>query len=265
MACRAFSIFFLIGFSFFSANAEPSKAQALFQEGIRLFQEKNYPEASAHFAQAAELSPNNGMILYNWAVSLLQEGRAPAAAGALRKALSTHPDFSAAKRALEYTEKYLKPTPHMGEASLWEIYRSRWLSTLSIHHLLALTLLFLIPGGYLMLKYWGRRKRAFDNETPLPSFPSVGVGISALFVVSLVVTLTKAYSFLETRATVITETAQLRSGPSLDDTALLALSGGTEVIIHRSAGEWAQVSYPGGLSGWVEKSSLFHTSGKAPW
>src|SRR5690606_16121513 len=107
---------------------------------------------------------------------------------------------------------------------------------------------------------WGRRRFAFQNEMPLPPFPTVGAIIFSFFVISLVVTLTKAYSFLETRATVVVESAQLRSGPSLDDTALLALNGGTEVIIHRSNGDWAQVSYPGGLSGWVEKPSLFHTS-----
>ncbi len=72
----------------------------------------------------------------------------------------------------------------------------------------------------------------------------------------------------------VTEKVEARTSPGQDQAVLFDLFEGMEVIVRESIktgaeGEnsqhWVQVTYPGGMTGWIPAETMMHTSGKAPW
>lgn len=247
------------------SHIQSPSAQELYLSGIKSYQSSKFEEASQNFRLAFAKEPQNRSILFNWGLSEYKQGKIGMAAAAWRRALAIDPDFSVARRALEVLSPELPTAQSLSDGKFFETFRSTVLVHVSLTQVATVTALFLLGAGWLLLTYLGKRRRALEEEQQLPSFPSVGVALLIMFLLSSFTGLTKVYDFFQPRATVIATTASVYSGPSENSSSLFELAEGLEVIMNREQGTWRQVSSPGGLSGWVKQDSLFQTSGLQQW
>jgi Flp pilus assembly protein TadD len=80
---------------------QPSDADAHAALGTIQFKQQKYPEALAHFREAARLNPQNADVQANLGTLLAIAGDLPAAAQAFENALRLNPDQKAARANLE--------------------------------------------------------------------------------------------------------------------------------------------------------------------
>jgi hypothetical protein len=119
--------------------------------------------------------------------------------------------------------------------------------------------IFLLTGSWLLLRYFGARRRALLDEQPLPPFPTVGIVLSLGFFVMSFLAVAKAVDQSSLRGTVLPKKIEARSTPDAAGTVLFDLYEGLEVIVQQANDSWIQVTYPGGPTGWVPKSAVFTT------
>lgn len=233
-----------------------------FEAGIHAYKSKKYEEARLAFSQALEREPFSVQALTNLALVQYQLGQKGWAVALLRKAQYLDPDFSTPKSALEYVLPQLdvKEVPH--EIQLWETIRSHFIVPFSSTGFLALTAFSMFASGWLFLGYMGRRREAFREEKPLPDFPWIPTLISVVFLTMLTLTVLKLWDHEIPRGTVVAEKVTVYSAPNDESVALFDLFAGLEIVLKQTDGQWIQVTYPGALTGWIPKSTVFQTSGR---
>ena len=109
----------------------------------------------------------------------------------------------------------------------------------------------------------------------MPPFPSVAVIAGVLFVSGAALSASKAYDQSVIRGTIISKQVPVLSSPDSSATQLFDLYEGLEVIVRQFSSEksadaenngakkdWVQVSYPGGSTGWIPRSSIVTTQDK---
>ncbi|MDC0980104.1 hypothetical protein OAQ84_00065 [Bdellovibrionales bacterium] len=236
-----------------------------FNLGIGAFQKGEFTEASKKFEEALNASPDSTSVLYNWGLSLYKEKKIGLALAAWRRARALSPSFRESHRALEHAKKETHAAAFDGEGSDWETFRNSTLVHISFHWVAGLTLLLLFLGGFYLLKYMASRKFALREETPLPKAPVMAFTVLFFGTALLLLSICKIYDQLEPRATVIVEKATVYTAPSTDDNQIFELREGVEVLPLRTEESWVQIQSLGGLSGWIQLNSIYHTSGKQLW
>ncbi|MCB0357833.1 MAG: hypothetical protein KDD40_12540, partial [Bdellovibrionales bacterium] len=240
--------------------AKPVNPEQAFVKGINAYQQGEYAKASGFFKAAAVSEPHNEVVFYNWGLAEMNLENWGWSVALLRKALALSPSFKEARRALKYvTEKLPNPIANYSPEGLGA-FRSQFLTKVSWHLLLLSCLLLLLFSGLTLIKYFGRRKKAFAEEEPLPAFPVLGSLSSILFIVLLFCLGLKSLDLFESHATLVVEMAQLHTGPSTDDTILFEVFAGQDLILAQKHKDWLQVRIPGGVTGWLPANVLFLTS-----
>ena len=242
-----------------------SRFEDAFQAGVTNYQAKMFDQAREAFQKSLELSPNSTSALTNLALAQFQLGQKGMAIALLRKASALDPDFSTPKAALSFIlpQMDVKEIPH--EIRMWESLRSQLLVPVALSVFLSLTALFFFASGWLLLSFFGARKKAFKDEAPLPNFPVIATLVTVGFIAFLSLSVLKIWDHTIPRATVIAEKVSVLSAPDEKAPSLFELYSGLEVVIESVNQNWVQVTYPGAMTGWVPKSSLYHTTGRAPW
>lgn len=240
-------------------NAESLSSAQLFEQGIKSYQAKDYSKAAEFFTQSLDKDPNIAMVLTNLAFSEFQLGKKPLAIGLLRKALSIDPDLDAAKAGLKFvlSQMQIREVPHKIET--YESFRSNLLLPVSLSAYIILSALCLFASGWILISYGGRRKKALEDEKSPPSFPIIGTLLGLVFVVVTGLLALKIYDSTIIRGTIVEDQISLQTAPGDNQVTILDLYGGMEVVVVGLKGEWAQITYPGSLTGWVKKSSLMMT------
>lgn len=238
------------------ANAETAEVQ--FQSGLASFQSKQYEEAAKSFQAVLDSGLVSAEVLHNLALSNYQLGKKALALAQWRKALVLSPGHRAARSGLTYAEKSLG----LGGFERDPVSRllRQTVDTFSIFDVLWLLALALGVTGWLWLKFFIARRRALEEELPLPSTPSAAIILTVLVLgCAGLTTLKISYSSL-TRATVIAPNANALSLPTEGSVGLFELKGGVEVLVRRHNSNWYQVQNSDGASGWVKDADLFITS-----
>lgn len=265
---RLFSTFLLLWMSSISLAQEPAietgTSEQLYLTGVSHFQKQQYKEAADSFRLAFQKDRNNRAILYNWGIAEHKLGNSGMAAGAWRRALNVDPEFSRAAKALDFISPQISASRSQ-DLGFFETFRQNILNHVSPAQLGGTSILLLFSSGWLLLGYLGKRRRAFNENTSLPTFPAIGLSLFILCLLSMSIGAAKVYDLTQPRATIITTTASVFSGPHNDSPTLFEVSAGFEVILRRHQEGWMQVVSPGGLSGWMKKDSLFQTSGWDLW
>jgi tetratricopeptide (TPR) repeat protein len=237
------------------AQDTPTFAQ-LFETGGKAYQSKDYNAAKTAFEQALKLEPHSEYALTNLALTEFQLGQRGRALGALRRALKVNPEFSTSRAALTFIEKQMpvKEIPH--EIQWFERIRENFLNHFSLNIFLVMTALFLFSVGWLGLRYWSERKAAIEDQRALPK-ASFTWSLSLIgLVVFLGFTILKTVDGLHDRATIVLEKVPVKSAPDANSPDLFDVYEGLEVIVEQTRDSWAQITYPGALSGWIPKESL---------
>ncbi len=234
-----------------------------FSNANQLYLTGKYAESAEAYAALFAKEPLSTPLLLNWGLASFQSGKRGLAVGLWRRALVIDPTFSEARSALAYATRSMQL--RAPDDSLWlEGLRQKVLGHVSLNTMLGMTLIFLVLGGWPMVSYLGRRRKALQKELPLPELPWAGALLSLLFIGSLVMTTLKAVERSIPRGTAITSVS-VRSGPSEASSSLFELREGSDVMLRQSKKGWTQIHDPGGMTGWVPEASLFQTSGMPIW
>jgi hypothetical protein len=233
-----------------------------FARGTKSYQEQKFADAIGYFHNALDLHPDNATVLTDLGLSYFQNNQKGLSIAMLRRALYIDPSQSVAEAALKFVLSQLevKEIPHQIET--YERLRSSVLNSLSLSGFHLLTALLLFSSGFIWLRFLGRRRKSFELEETPPTTPMIGLLLAAGLLLSFSFTVLKIYDLSVPRATIIADKVSAQTAPGEGQTGLFDLYAGFEVIIRNATSDWIQISYPGGLTGWVKKDSLMATSGK---
>lgn len=247
---------------FFVLCAQQTLAQqdafpTLFNNGVKAYQAKDFPLAQEQFKKALALDPHNATALTNLALVEFQLKNKGLSIALFRHALDINPEFTTAQDGLKFalSQLEIKEVPHKIET--YETIRSRFLVPIPLFFYQVLTCILLFSAGWLLIGYWGKRRRAIQEESAFPAIPFIGILFSLGFVLCAILLGLKIYDHTIPRGTIISDKVSLQSAPGADQVAVLDLHPGFEVIIHATSGEWVQVTYPGSFTGWMKKSDLY--------
>lgn len=232
----------------------------IFRDGVTAYQSKDFSKASEAFKQAITLHQTNAAALTNLGLAEYNLGKFGLALAYWRIAIYIDPDFFPAQSALRYALSKLavKEIPH--EIETWENIRSYALIPVPIQAYLVLSALFLFSAGWLVINFWGRRKKAQAEEQAPPPVPTLGVIFAIFFVLCSTLVVMKAIDSQVSRGTIIVEKISAQAAPGEGQASLFELYEGLEVKIKSESGDWLQVTYPGALTGWIPKSALMQTT-----
>ncbi len=245
--------------------ASAESTASFFSQGVAAYTQADYAKASEFFLKALDENPQSSEVLTNLGLTEYKLGHIGSSLGFLRKALGISPYNSTAFEALKFAtaQSHIKEIAH--HSDFFEDLRRGFLLWIPFEGYLLLTAMLLLFSGWIWLGFWGRRKITQENEEAPPAFPFIGLFLSALCVLSVCLTLSKFIELSQVRATVLEDRVSAKLGPGDDQPVLFDLYEGIEVIQLRDDKDWAQVKYPGGLTGWVAKKSIMITSQRAPW
>ncbi len=231
-----------------------------FQQGVKLYQNKDFKAAHSNFEEALKQQPHNISVLTNLGLVTFDMGKKGLALGYLRRALELEPDFRPAEQAYDYVWSQLevKELPHRIET--YETFRQYFLKEVSLSSYLLLGGLCFLISGWLLIRYFGVRKKAMQQELPLPPVPGVGFTVGFFFIALFILSLFKLYDLSIQRGTIILEKVSMHTAPSESEASLFELTQGLEVVARKTEGDWVQVTYPGGPTGWIKKSELMMTT-----
>ncbi|MGZ3742956.1 MAG: hypothetical protein ACXWRA_03770 [Pseudobdellovibrionaceae bacterium] len=243
-------------------SEEKLSFEEYFGRGTKNYQDKKFPEAILNFEKALDLHPESVTVLTDLGLSYFQVQKKGLSIAMFRRALFIDPSQVVAEAALKFvlSQLEIKDIPH--QIGTYERLRSTVLNSLSINTLHFLTLLLFFSSIFIWLRHWGQRRKAFEQELATPGIPLIGITLSMGLMLSAFFTVLKVYDLSIPRATVITDKVSVQTAPGEGQNGLFDIYAGFEVIVRNVANDWIQVSYPGGLTGWVKKDSLMGTSSK---
>jgi len=244
------------------ASTDKLSFDEYFRRGTQSYQNKKFDDAILNFEKALDLHPDSPAVLTDLGLSYFQIKKKGLSIAMFRRALFVEPSQRVAEAGLSYVLSQLevKEIPHQIET--YERLRSTVLNSVSLNGFHVLSLLLLFSSGFIWLKFLGRRRKSFELEEAPPSTPVIGLLLVVGFTFSVIFTALKVYDLNIPRATIITDKVSAQTAPGDGQSGLFDLYEGFEVIVRNAANDWIQVSYPGGLTGWVKKDSLMSTSSK---
>lgn len=230
-----------------------------FAKGIEALQTKDPKTAVELFRQALSQHPEDPAVLTNLGISLQQNGEPGWAIAYLRKAQTLGSSLKETGQALEFSLSQLqvKEIPH--DIELWEQLRQTILIGIPLPWLVLFNGLALLLFGSLLISFLRDRRKAFEEELVLPNLKVIHWFAGLALVCTLTLVVLKVWDLSEVRGTIVAEKVPANSAPSAEAPSLFELYPGLEVLVQRSEGDWYQVKYPGGPTGWIKKDQIFIT------
>jgi tetratricopeptide (TPR) repeat protein len=262
MSTRFKSFFFLV-FTIFTLALVGADGQAdvHFDAGLTALQKNDLKTARTEFQAALQQNPTQAQLYYDLGLVEFNDQHLGLAIGLWRKALALNPGDRTTETALAFATKKLAHPSIAHEAESYEALRESLIAPTPLWRFLLLANSLLLFCGWLLLAYVGKRRRAMIDETPAPPVPYLGAVFGLLCLIFFSLSVAKWLDLQTPRATVTPATVAVRTSPEEKSAALYDLFEGLEVVVQQASNDWLQVTYPGGLTGWVPKSAVILTSG----
>lgn len=254
-----FSLIFVLASRGVAETPQAKSFEEHFREGLAAYQTKAYDKALESFTQALVLEPGNTAAMTDAALAAFQLDKKGLAIAWFRRALALEPDLPEARDGLRFalTKLDVKEIPHRLET--YETVRADVLVLAPARVFLALTALLLFASLWLLLGWLGARKRAHRAQEVTPPFRLSIAILGALASAGVILTAMKLYDSMLPRGTILGKTVDVLSAPAASGVSLFQLHEGFEVLIQDVNDEWVQVTYPGGLTGWIPKKEILST------
>jgi tetratricopeptide (TPR) repeat protein len=255
-------IYLLISVFMAFANTEPP---ADFLEGISLYQSGKYEAAATKFASLdADLreSPGN---LFNWGLAAYKANQKGLAVALWRKALYIYPEYRSAEVALDLAAKEMPRLAFEYAKGSIDNFNYKYLINLSMDNLILLHFLLFSFTGFLLIRYFLKRRECLQDELPLPEIPKLALFFFVLFIICSAALVLRISLNREPRATVISSDISLKTDASQSASDLITIFEGMEFRVVKAERGWAFLKRPDGSSGWLEIKHLIQTSGDPQW
>ncbi len=256
-----FILLWTFGHNSFAESATAPASE--FQEAMAAYKKQDFEGAKRQLTDFIQNTPSSEAYFDLGLVYFETKQLGPAIAH-WRKALSLDSHNQGARDSLRSVQKKVEHPELSRQSDSFEILREQVLDQMKIEHIFLLTAFLFTASAWLLINYIGERKKSREQELPSPRLPWVGGFLFLLFVVSVSLSAAKFYDIAQTRATVLPPKIEVLSAPDAASTALFDLFEGLEVIVQDSQGDFYQVTFPGGMTGWTLKKNLMITSGSAP-
>jgi hypothetical protein len=231
--------------------------RTFFQTGLKLFEQQKFIDALEAFQSAHSTDPRSPAVLFNWGLAAYQVEKKGLALGLWRKALRIDPEHGPSRNALAYAETQLPRELFDAGGDALVALQNRLVRSLSLDRVLFLHLILLSICGWFWIRFFGQRKRALEDEKPLPAVSSLNVFFSVLLVFASTLLALRWSVGLEQHGTVISSGVNLLSFPSPSGTSLGGVLEGLEVRVDDDDGDWLLVQAPSGLTGWMNRKDIF--------
>lgn len=227
-----------------------------FQNGVQAYQKADFAAAAESFAKALAMEPRNTAVLTNLGLVHFKLGHKGLSIAYLRQALSIDPSLSTAALALPFvmSQIQIKEIPHRLE--LYEEIRENFLEPVGLLLYASLAALTLLISGWLIISYFGEKRRAFENELNSPSIPGLGILCLCICIVFSGLSLLKVWDNSQARGTVVEAKISAQAAPGEGQAVLFELYEGLELLVLRRHEGWVQVTYPGGMTGWIPEKAI---------
>ena len=276
MVCVTFGLLVSLGFAPFGFGADDSAPAAESGAATTSFDLSKaleaYKKGDLAVAQSELLAldakyPGQLSVLNNLALIAVKKGSYGAAIGLWRKAETYFPTESSIESSIQWALQKLPKTEIAREYDTWEGVRQGLLLRTAPTLISIASAVFLVVGGWLLIRWWALRKRALSSDSPLPSFPLGGSTLLVLFLFLFLVLVGQFLDRVDLRGTIVEKKVDVRSAASPNATALFEIFEGMEVLILDSrtvrdgTGEttWRRIHYPGGMTGWVLEKQVLAT------
>jgi hypothetical protein len=244
-----------------AAATPASTTDGLFTEAVAAYKTGELQRARKTFLELESQHPGDPSLLLNLGTIANKEKRPGAALALWRKGLSQHPTNAALLNAVDWLKPKLAKSDMAHDFDAWEEWRRLLLLRVSPVITILVSVIFFVIAGWLWLRWWGARRRAFEEELAMPPAPVAGGIMTLLFLFLFGTSLAIFVDRLDIRGTIIVEKAAVRSAPDTTATALFDVFEGMEVIVRdtRKVGNevWRRVTYPGGNTGWIHDREVF--------
>lgn len=254
-------LFFLCSASISTQSLAEPNTPSEFQLGVQAYQKQDFKQAVESFTRALDEvkragGPQSATLLTNLGLAHFKLGNKGFALGYLRQALSFDPGLSTAHSALAFvlSQAQVKEIPHRLET--YEAIRENFLEPVNISSYFFLSALFLFAGGWLIISFLGQRKRAMQQELSPPPLPIIGIVFLASFVVVMGLSFLKFWDSTQLRGTIVEAKVAVQAAPGENQAVLFELYEGLEVKVRRKQDGWVQISYPGGMTGWISEKAI---------
>lgn len=257
-----FFVFFLTVLGAFSSTyANESDLSSAFNNYQKSYQAGDFEAAKTTIEEALKTHTHNSYLIYNLGLTEYKLGKVGLAIGLWRKALSLNPQLNEARRAIDFAMSQMNQRPlAQNTDSTWVWIEKLIQDYVSFNLIWPLFLICFFVAGYLLIKFFGEKRRAFENDGTPPVLGSKPIIFLALSFVLGVVSFVSFKDIAATKATVIAKPTEVRTGPSADNATLFEVPEGTEVLIRDNDNGWYKIEDPTGRTGWTDGNNLYITT-----
>lgn len=250
------SIFFITHLCF----AE-SDLNSAFNNYQKSYQSGDFEAAKNIIEEALKSHTHNSYLIYNLGLTEYKLGKVGLALGLWRKALLLNPRLNEARSALNYAIGQMSAKPLTKNTdSTWVWLEKLIVDNLSFNIVFPLFLICFFVFGLQIIKYWGAKKKAFDSDEDSPLLGARPIIMSCLAFIFAVFSFVTFKDLSTSKATVISQNANIKTGPNSENATLFEVPEGTELLIRDKDNQWYKIEDPAGRIGWADASQIFITT-----
>ncbi len=235
-------------------------ANSIFQKATAAYKKQNLDEAKLLFTEFLNKTPSSE-VYYNLGLVEYEAKNIGPAVGFWRKALELDPHNRLAEQSLAFIQKRIEHPELNRQNDNLEILHERLLKHSQLEYLTLLSVFIFVAATWLLLSYLGERRRSREQQLAQPALPWISGLLFVLFIFSSFISGAKLYDLNVSRATVLLNKISVLSAPDPESTLLFELFEGLEVVVESSHGDYLQVTFPGGMTGWTLKKNLLLNGG----
>ena len=232
--------------------AQGAEVAKIFESANQLYAQGNFKAAAEQYLKITKSNFANESVYYNLANAYFKQSQIGPAILYYEKARRLAPGDREISENLELARtRIVDKVESPPESFLWrQIERlANWLP-LNIETGLAVA--FFVGANVLFTLFL---KAKSDRLGPLAL-----TGAAALFVFFLLLGVSNAFriyqSATELEAVVLSEKADVLSGPGSDNPTLFSIHEGLKVKVHSQLNDWSQISLENGWTGWIRAGDL---------
>lgn len=218
--------------------------QERFKKALKYYDEENFSEAVEEFSKLAGLGYENGDLYYNLGNAYYRNGEVGSAVAAYLAAKKLKPRDPDILANLDFAFKQGQDQLAYQDASLWR-KMAFWVDSVTPKELIYVAVLLLALGLLLLKPLSTKFKNSFMWLQSAVFFLSLsGIFFGAFFI---------SWSLQEDWGAIASETAVIRSGPGMHNTAVFSLHEGAPFKYNGESSGWYKIELSDGKKGWVDQ------------